>query len=400
MSLYKARKAVVILSLSIILIFGLFSCARNNDSNGTVSGTSEDIFARPQIHDCELAFMANTWGVSPRITSVPRNAGTSPWLQQELFDRMFLCGCEIASIRTHVDFPTASYNPEELAEKLRNEEIDVAFVEKVGGQEDFSDEFEYTLIGRYAALVLTSSMNPVNSITTNQLKSIFQGETTNWSELGGDGGEITHVDFTGLYDLPNYLQLNGRQREGKHILEMMFDFTPNVSTINFGYIHYEVFGFEVTEFSRASFASEWYVDSNFSIEIVDAYTFLQSHTFNRAGWFDLKPLFIDGIVPTLSSIYNDEYPFTVNVYAVTRKGELQDDSDLQTFLDWIIAQGLMNSNLPSPTFNFGAAFESNNPKDASQYRFNESDTFWTREEFDKLVQAHTVAYEKIITMLE
>jgi len=42
-----------------------------------------------------------------------------------------------------------------------------------------------TLVGRDAIAVLVNDKNPLSGLTKQQLKDVFSGKVTNWSELGG-----------------------------------------------------------------------------------------------------------------------------------------------------------------------------------------------------------------------
>ncbi|HIA55809.1 MAG TPA: phosphate ABC transporter substrate-binding protein [Candidatus Melainabacteria bacterium] len=45
-------------------------------------------------------------------------------------------------------------------------------------------------VARDSVAVIVNAENPVNDMTMEELKSVFAGETTNWSKLGGSDGEI------------------------------------------------------------------------------------------------------------------------------------------------------------------------------------------------------------------
>lgn len=52
-------------------------------------------------------------------------------------------------------------------------------------------EYEQTVIANDALVFVVNADNPVDSLTTEQLRGIYSGEITNWSELGGDDIPIT-----------------------------------------------------------------------------------------------------------------------------------------------------------------------------------------------------------------
>lgn len=48
-------------------------------------------------------------------------------------------------------------------------------------------------VGKDPVAVIVNPENPVNSVTMNELKDIYTGNTTNWKELGGNNTKITPV---------------------------------------------------------------------------------------------------------------------------------------------------------------------------------------------------------------
>lgn len=54
-------------------------------------------------------------------------------------------------------------------------------------------ELEMTEIGREAFVFFVNSENPVESLTAEQVRNIFSGEITNWSEVGGENLPVDAV---------------------------------------------------------------------------------------------------------------------------------------------------------------------------------------------------------------
>ena len=48
----------------------------------------------------------------------------------------------------------------------------------------------------------------------------------------------------------------------------------------------------------------------------------------------IKVLAVDGIAPTDENLRSGAYPFTVNYYAVYRRG----DANTQAFVDWLVGE--------------------------------------------------------------
>ncbi|ADZ09821.1 phosphate binding protein [Methanobacterium lacus] len=56
-----------------------------------------------------------------------------------------------------------------------------------------SQDLSQYRIGKDPVAVIVNPVNPVNTITTNELKDIYTGKTTNWEALGGNNIQITPV---------------------------------------------------------------------------------------------------------------------------------------------------------------------------------------------------------------
>ena len=52
------------------------------------------------------------------------------------------------------------------------------------------NEFEYTEIAKEAFVFFVHKDNPIESLTTDEIKKIYSGEITNWKEVGGNNEEI------------------------------------------------------------------------------------------------------------------------------------------------------------------------------------------------------------------
>jgi ABC-type phosphate transport system substrate-binding protein len=75
---------------------------------------------------------------------------------------------------------------------LSQNEADVLLVYRPPEQvmEEYGKQTDYAAVGRDALVFLKNAKNPVQSLTTEQIRGIYTGKITDWSELGGDPGEI------------------------------------------------------------------------------------------------------------------------------------------------------------------------------------------------------------------
>jgi len=169
----------------------------------------------------------------------------------------------------------------------------------------------FTPIGREAFVFFVNAQNPVNSLTMDQIRSIYSGETKNWKELGADLGKIRPfqrdegsgsqsalVRFMGETPLMEPEKENVIAGMGG-IIEKTADYRNYPAAIGYSFRFY-------------------------STEMV------------RNG--EIKLLEINGIAPTKENILNDSYPIASEFYAVHLASN--DNPSIQPMLDWILsAQG-------------------------------------------------------------
>ncbi|GAK02743.1 phosphate ABC transporter, periplasmic phosphate-binding protein PstS [Geomicrobium sp. JCM 19037] len=102
-------------------------------------------------------------------------------------------------------YPEGTYNPDRSAVRrtqtdnaytaLLHEEVDIIFAPAPSSNqraeaEELNVEFELTPLGREAFVFFVNETNPIESLTSEQLRSIYTGEVTNWAEVGGESGTI------------------------------------------------------------------------------------------------------------------------------------------------------------------------------------------------------------------
>ena len=169
--------------------------------------------------------------------------------------------------------------------------------------------FEYTQIGSEAFVFFVHKDNPIDSLTTEQIRGIYSGQITNWKEVGGanepiaayqrnqgSGSQSMLIRFMGdtpLMDPPS--ELVNDLMSG--IIEQVSDYRSKSGSIGFSF--------------------RYYVEG-----------IIQNP--------DIKLLSIDGIAPTVENIKSGSYPITTPLYAVTYAGN--DNENVDLFLDWILSE--------------------------------------------------------------
>lgn len=174
--------------------------------------------------------------------------------------------------------------------------------------ENLGVELEMTPIGREAFVFFVNARNPVDSLESEEIKNIYAGETTNWSDVGGKNDEIrafqrpvdsgsqtTFIKFMG--DTPI------QEPETEEMASGMGGIISEVAS----YRNYK--------------NAIGYTFRFFSVDMVKN--------------DKIKLLAIDGVEPDIDTIRSGEYPLSAEFYAVTAGS---DNPNVQPFIDWIVSE--------------------------------------------------------------
>ena len=142
-------------------------------------------------------------------------------------------------------------------------------------------ELEMVQLGSDAFVFIVNANNPVSDITIDQIRGIYSGEITNWSELGGDFSPIAAMR-------------RNKNSGSQTALEKIMGDTP----IKPDYT--ALFG------SPIGFSFRYYVTGMLA----------------EGG---VKILTINGIEPTPGTIADGSYPVSGGLYAIYRKGETNEN---------------------------------------------------------------------------
>jgi len=152
-------------------------------------------------------------------------------------------------------------------------------------------ELEFVPIGHEAFVFIVNNDNPVSNLTVEQIRGIYSGEYTNWSQVSGDNTIIDPV----------------QRIEGSGSQSVMMSFMNGVP------MKKNLFGFMGRSIG---FSFRYYVSG-----IVD-----------NGG---VKMLSVNGVYPDKKNISSGDYPITVDFYAIYRKDNSNPNVKLLT--DWILS---------------------------------------------------------------
>lgn len=168
-------------------------------------------------------------------------------------------------------------------------------------------ELNLTPIGKEAFVFFVNANNPVDRLTTKQIRDIYAGKTTNWEAVGGFNNEIRA--FQRPEDSGSQTALQTFMGETP-IMEAPISNTPSLM----GGIIEEVASYK-----------------NYKGAI--GYTF-RFYSTEMVANDQIKLLSVDGVEPTKETIRSGEYPIVQQFYAVTAGS---DNPHIQDFIDWILS---------------------------------------------------------------
>ncbi|HSJ36790.1 MAG TPA: substrate-binding domain-containing protein [Planococcus sp. (in: firmicutes)] len=169
-------------------------------------------------------------------------------------------------------------------------------------------ELEMTPIGREAFVFFVNSRNAVDGLKSEEIKDIYSGNTTNWSDVGGKNDEIrafqrpvdsgsqtTFIKFMG--DTPI------EEPETEEMISGMGGIISEVAS----YRNYKnAIGYTFRFFSTEMIRND-----------------------------EIKLLAIDGVEPSIETIRSNEYPLAAEFYAVTAGS---DNPNVEAFIEWILSE--------------------------------------------------------------
>ena len=174
--------------------------------------------------------------------------------------------------------------------------------------EECNTTFKYTPIGSEAFVFFVHKDNPIESLTTEQIKGIYSGEITNWKELGGRNEEIAAF----------------QRNEGsgsQSMLERFMGDTPImeapkelINDLMVGIIE-RVSNYK-SKSNSIGFSFRYYVEGIIKNP-------------------DIKMISIDGAKPTAENIRTGKYPVVTPIYAVTYEENTNENVD--KLRGWILS---------------------------------------------------------------
>lgn len=197
-------------------------------------------------------------------------------------------------------------------ENLIKGETDIIFVagpskEQMAMAKEAGVEFQMYPIGYEAFVFIVNSKNPVSNISIQQIRDIYSGKITRWSELGGNNAKIrpfqrdknsgSQTAFEKIFGKENEMLAPEMRQVASGmggLVDAVADYENHSNAIGYSFRYY--------------------------IETME----------NNPG---IKILSLNGIAPTKETIRNKTYPICDSFYAITVKS--RETENVKRFIEWM-----------------------------------------------------------------
>ena len=206
------------------------------------------------------------------------------------------------------------YNTAVGFERLVEGEVDLFFGAKPSAsQQEYAKEagveLVYTPIGKEAFVFFVEEDNPVDSLTADQIKSIYHGDITNWKKLGGKNEEIIafqRPERSGSQSMMVYFMGDVSLKEPlTHEMEAsMMGIVENV-------VEYQ------NEAGAIGYSFRYFLEGLNEVE-------------------NVKILEVDGVYPSNETIQNGTYPLVATLYCITVKDN--NNPYVQKVIDFLLSE--------------------------------------------------------------
>ena len=285
-------KKILALSLALILTFVLVSCTQTPNENDRITGGFEFTKENYPKMGGSLANLPLGEAVTATVLDISREEANSMIVFEGSTTDNYIW---LADGR--FDIILAYEMSEEAKAYLEGKNI----------------ELEMTPIGTDALVFISSLENKLNSLTDEQIREIYKGNITNWSEVGGDDHDI--IPYQRNKD-------SGSQTLFDKIINLGDELMEAPQDIRIG----SMIGLleAVADYENSKDALGYTV-----------YYYLTNMEADKLE--TSKLLSVDGVAPTNESIANGEYPYTNDFYVIIRK-DAPKDSPERILYNWICSE--------------------------------------------------------------
>lgn len=304
--------------LSIILVFTtglcICSCANTKQPAETkaVSGTSQTMSDKvtEMTHSTaeeETGETADDIPAGITLENYPVVDGSTATIPLAIGLIQKITGCTAAQAEESIAFNTTDASYYAMAEGKSDLLLVYEPAQPTIDELDVFHTMDMREIGLDALVFIVNEDNPIESLTSDQIRGIYSGEITNWSQVGGDDKEIIPFQRPELSGSQT-LMLNLMMKD----TEMMAPTTELVSA------------------SMADIIEDISAYNNSADAIGYSVYYYAKNMYTQPG---LKFIAVDGVVPSNETINSREYGFTNPFYGVI---PLEPNPQAEAILTWLL----------------------------------------------------------------
>ncbi len=184
------KKSLSIIS-ALVLALSLTACDTSPENSGSNSSDTSSNASEPVSGDSSSESGTTSDIPAPVLTDLPRMDGSTSATPLEIGLRSGFQGIPYNEAKELVSHTTTH----DSFKRLIKGEVDLIFSVPISDeQKKMADEAGVKLfmepVAREGFVFVVNKSNPINSLTQEQLRKIYSGEITNWSQVGGKDEKI------------------------------------------------------------------------------------------------------------------------------------------------------------------------------------------------------------------
>lgn len=215
---------------------------------------------------------------------------------------------------SELDFTYTETRTSEVYRNLIDGKVDVIFAAEISEEDkayakEQGVELNIIPVTSSAFVFIVNTDNPVNDLTFEEIQKIYTGEITNWSEVGGPDEEIiAYQRPTGSGSQTAMLSLVMKDKE---------IITPPIEQVqgNMGELIDAVAEYDNAE-NAIGYSYFYYVNTMYKKDTI-------------------KMISVDGVMPSIETIKNGEYPIYTNAFVVSRNEE---NENVEKWIDAVLSE--------------------------------------------------------------
>ncbi len=178
---------------------------------------------------------------------------------------------------------------------------------------DAGVELKLTPIGKEAFVFFVNENNPVDNLSSEQLRNIYSDKIKNWRKVGGknlkilafqrpeNSGSQTMMEYF-MGDTPLKEPLQAKEPTMGGVVRKIANYENSASALGYSFRYYT--------------------------------TIMMMNSGEDVS--GIKLLAMDGVYPDTETIRSGEYPYTTQLYAITTTDRMKAKSTIEPFLEWMI----------------------------------------------------------------